>query len=157
MIDSLLTALEPRLTEALAGLLVILFGVVASMVRRAFEGVPGLIRQHLGAQAEKIWREALHRALASGVLSTDGISDEAARLDAILNYAHRSSPDAIAALGASPDVMRQLAKAKLREIGPHSLSVVPADPDQGSLFDAPIATTLPAYDAPLSPGSGAKA
>ena len=159
MFDSILTALEPRLTEALAGLLVLLFGVVASMVKRAFAGVPDLIRRHLGAQAEKIWREALHRALTSGVLSTDGITDETARLDAILNYAHRSSPDASAALGASPDVLRQLAKAKLREVG-----ATPVRPgilfnvDKGPLFDATgaITTALSAYEPPMSPGGGAK-
>ena len=117
MFDTILTALEPRLTEALAGLLVLLFGVVASMVKRAFASVPDLLRQHLGAQAEKIWREALHRALTSGVLATAGVSDEGARIDGILDYAWRSSPDALAALAAGkPDVLRDLARAKIREV-----------------------------------------
>ena len=122
MFDSLLTALEPRLTEALAGLLVLLFGVVASMVKRAFAGVPDLIRQHLGAQAEKIWRDALHRALTSGVLHTANIVDEDERVDGILDYAFRSSPHSIARLGPSPDVLRDLAKAKIREVGGGSAS-----------------------------------
>jgi hypothetical protein len=117
MFDSLLTALEPRLTEALAGLLVLLFGIMASMVKRAFAGVPDLIRQHLGVQAEKIWREAMHRALTSGVLATEGIAEEDARIEGILDYAFRSSPESIARLGPSPDVLRDLARAKLREVG----------------------------------------
>ena len=66
-LDDLLTTLEPRITELVALAMIGLAGLITRWVARAFAGLPDLIRKYFGLQAERIWREALHQTLKSGV------------------------------------------------------------------------------------------
>lgn len=117
MIDHLLTALAPHLTEILTAILIGIFGLIAAAVRRMIDGIGPRIGQLLGLQAERIWREALHSALESGaermLLST---LDTDARVEAVVDYARRSVPEAIANLSPGPGVLADLARAKLAAI-----------------------------------------
>lgn len=117
MFDTLLKALEPHLTEILSGILIWLFGLLVLAVRQLSRKATEMIGRHLGLEAERIWRETLHRALQSGVLATEGESDEPLRIEKVIGYALRSSPDAIAGLNPREDVLRDLARAKIREVG----------------------------------------
>lgn len=117
MFDQILTAIEPHLTEVLTGIMVWLLGLFVVAVRKLGRILTDAIGEYLGLEAQRIWRETLHRALQSGVLATAGIDDEEERIDGVLDYAWRSSPEAIRSLGPTSDVLRDLAKAKIREVG----------------------------------------
>jgi len=117
MIDTLLKALEPHLTEILSGILIWLFGLFVIAVRQLSRKATDMIGRHLGLEAERIWRETLHRALQSGVLATEGVTDDQVRVEKVIHYAMRSSPDAIEGLKPPEDVLRDLARAKIREVG----------------------------------------
>jgi hypothetical protein len=118
MLDQLLTAIEPHLTEILTGIMVWLLSLFVLAVRRVGRALTEAIGEHFGLQAQRIWQDTLHRALRSGVLATDGnVADEEERIDEIIDYAWRSSPEHISALGPTEDVLRALAKAKIREVG----------------------------------------
>jgi hypothetical protein len=117
MFDQLLTAIAPHLTEILTGIMVWLLSLFVLAVRRIGRAVTEAIGEHLGLQAQRIWQDTLHRALKSGVLATDGMEDEEERIDEIVHYALRSSPEHIGALAPKDDVLRALAKAKIREVG----------------------------------------
>lgn len=116
MFDTLLTAIEPHLTEILTGILIWLFGLFVMAIRSLGRLVTEMIGHHLGLQAQRIWRETLHRALQSGVLATSHVADQEERIDDILRYAWRSSPDALRSLAPDGQVLRDLARAKLREV-----------------------------------------
>jgi hypothetical protein len=116
MIDTLLMALEPHLIEILSGILIWLFGLFVVAVRQLSRKATEMIGRHLGLEAERIWRETLHRALQSGVLATEGVADEQLRIEQVIRYALRSSPDAIRELDPPDDLLRDLARAKIREV-----------------------------------------
>lgn len=116
MFDTLLKALEPHLTEILSGILIWLFGLFVIAVRQLSRKATDMIGRHLGLEAERIWQGTLHRALQSGVLSTDEVADEQLRIEKIIRYALRSSPDAIRELDPPDDLLRDLARAKIREV-----------------------------------------
>lgn len=90
-----------------------LIGVVlAALLARA----ANTAQARWGIEIEARHREALHSALMSGITSalSKGLTGQAA-VDAALSYTLRSVPDAMAALDPSPDVLANLATAKLRE------------------------------------------
>lgn len=104
MFDTILTALGPHLAELLGFALLALFGLIAQALRRT-----------LGLQAEAIWRDALHSALESGAMRAD-TALTAQAVEQAVDYARRSVPDAIRNLGATDDVLRDLAGAKVRKV-----------------------------------------
>lgn len=73
-------------------------------------------KRRWGIDIEARHREALHSALMSGVRAAldRGLSGRAA-IDAALDHAGQSVPDAISALNPTVDVLASIAKAKLRE------------------------------------------
>lgn len=90
-----------------------LIGVVlAALLARA----ANTARTRWGIEIEARHREALHSALMSGITSalSKGLTGQAA-ITAALSYTLRSVPDAMAALDPSPDVLSNLAEAKLRQ------------------------------------------
>ena len=103
MFDTLLAALQPYLAETLALIFTGLLGIITAAVRK-----------YLGLQAEAILRDALHRALTTGVTQATSSAPDTIAEQAV-EYARRSVPDAIKRLGASPDVLIDLARAKIRE------------------------------------------
>lgn len=101
-------AMLPALLQ-LAGL--VLAGVIAQAALQ--------LKARWGIDIEKAHQDSLHRALMSGInaaLMRNFTGTSAA--EAAVAYAKRSVPDAIKALKPSPDVLRSLAEAKLREISP---------------------------------------
>lgn len=86
-------------------------------------------REKTKLELEAYHREALHSALRTGAqivlarVSGDTAAAGAARaalLREIVDYAHRSVPDAIEALGAQFDILLDLAEAKLQSEGAKS-------------------------------------
>lgn len=102
----ILMALAPFITEALVALFVLIGARVGQTVRK-----------YLGVQAEKIMRDALHQAIETGL--------KQGRLDAGLQqiatekaveYARRSVPDAIAGLGATQNILLNIAQSKFEDL-----------------------------------------
>lgn len=73
-------------------------------------------KKRWGIEIEAKHREALHSALMSGVRAAldRGLSGRAA-VDAAVDHAAQSVPDAMAALNPTVEVLASIAKAKLRE------------------------------------------
>ncbi|MBT0778074.1 hypothetical protein KF941_01245 [Paracoccus sp. pheM1] len=70
-----------------------------------------------GIEVEAKHREALHWALFTGAqLALERRLTGKAALDLILAYARRSVPDAIINLQPTPEVLTDLAKAKLEQV-----------------------------------------
>ncbi|WP_313352921.1 hypothetical protein [Paracoccus sp. (in: a-proteobacteria)] len=74
-------------------------------------------RQKWGIEIDARYREALHSALMTGALLAlkHELTGQAA-IDLILRYIRQSVPDAIIGLDARPDVLTDLAKAKLEQV-----------------------------------------
>lgn len=103
-IQTILTALAPMLTDLLATGLAALLAMVLLAVRK-----------YAGLKGEAILREALGQAIETGALLAHASSatvDEA--IAASVEYAKRSSPDAIRKLNASDDVLSDKARAAVR-------------------------------------------
>jgi len=94
-----------------------LLQVIASVLGLLLIWVTGTLKTRWGIEIEARHREALHSAIMSGILSalTKGLSGTDAVTDA-LAYARKSVPDAINALSPSPDVLDDLAQAKLLKV-----------------------------------------
>ena len=106
MLEEIFEALLPLVLEAVSVLLALLLGWLAVQLRRRY-----------GIQIEAAHRDALHTALMSGVSRAIELGlDRRAIADEALAYAKRSVPDAIAALRAEDDLLRDLAVAKLGEL-----------------------------------------
>ncbi|MGR3593118.1 MAG: hypothetical protein ACU0B9_07385 [Limimaricola soesokkakensis] len=106
MIADILEALTPLLIDLFALLLTIVIGWLGVQANR-----------YLGVQVEARHREALHKALMSGVMRAAELGwDRDAIADEALAYARQSVPDAIRALDAPDSVLRQLAEAKIRQL-----------------------------------------
>ena len=103
MFDSLIAPFAPFIAEGLATLLTLIFGWVAVAVRRYF-----------GLQAEAIMRDALHRAIETGLKQAPllKMSEEDA-VNVAVDYARRSVPDAIIGLRATQTVLKQIAMSKV--------------------------------------------
>lgn len=93
-----------------------LLQVIGSVLGLLLIWVTGTMKTRWGIEIEARHREALHSAIMSGIRAalTKGLGGTDAVKDA-LAYAEQSVPDAIAALSPSPDVLADLAQAKLRE------------------------------------------
>lgn len=100
IIDAVLGALAPMLTEIIATGLSLLFGALLMAVRR-----------YAGLKAEALLRDALNQAIATGVArAVPGGGNGSIEAQAI-EYAKRSSPGAIKALRATDDVLFDKARA----------------------------------------------
>lgn len=101
----IITSITPGLVEILG---VLLTGVIAWAAAKA--------REKWGIDVEAKHREALHSALLTGarLALADRLTGKAA-LELVLNYVNQSVPDAIVGLNPGPDVIVDLAKAKLEQ------------------------------------------
>lgn len=104
--QSIITAASPHILELLGVLLTGVIGWAAAAARKKW-----------GIDIEARYREALHSALLTGAqlaLKHELTGKEAVNL--ILRYVVSSVPDAIKGLGASHEIMTDLAKAKLEQV-----------------------------------------
>lgn len=105
-IAPLLSLLAPFITEALVALLVLIGARVGQVVRK-----------YLGVQAEKIMRDALHQAIETGLKQgrlDAGLKHVAA--EKAIEYARTSVPEAIAGLGATQNVLLNIAQSKFEDL-----------------------------------------
>lgn len=104
-LGDMMTAITPGLIEIIG---VLLTGIVAWVAAKA--------REKWGIDIEARHREALHWALFSGaqLAMANELTGKAA-LELVLHYVNQSVPDAIASLNPAPDVIVDLAKAKLEQ------------------------------------------
>ncbi len=104
--QSIITAASPHILELLGVLLTGIIGWAAAVARRKW-----------GIDIEARYRDALHSALLTGAqLALKHELTGKAAVDLILRYVVSSVPDAIKGLGASHEVMTDLAKAKLEQV-----------------------------------------
>ncbi len=104
--QSIITAASPHILELLGVLLTGIIGWAAAAVRKKW-----------GIEIEARHREAMHSALLTGAqLALKHELTGKAAVDLILRYVVSSVPDAIKGLGASHEVMTDLAKAKLEQV-----------------------------------------
>lgn len=105
-LDTFITAATPGLLEILGLVLTGIIGWAAAAARKKW-----------GIEIEAKHREALHWALFTGAqLALKHELTGKAAIDLVLRYIKQSVPDAIGNLGASPEVLTDLAKAKLEEV-----------------------------------------
>ncbi|WP_323009510.1 hypothetical protein [Paracoccus sp. (in: a-proteobacteria)] len=119
--QSIISAAMPHLLELLGLALTGIIGWAASKAR-----------QKWGIEIEARYREALHSALMTGALLAlkHELTGQAA-IDLILRYIRQSVPDAIIGLDARPDVLTELAKAKLEQVAAEKVKgAVGVDPDR---------------------------
>jgi len=103
--QSIIHAAAPHVLELLGLAITGIIGWAAAAVRRKW-----------GIEIEARHREALQSALLNAArLALRRELTGAAAINLILEYAGRSVPDAISALRPGPEVMIDLAKAKLEE------------------------------------------
>ncbi len=104
------------LTAVSADLLPVILQLIGVVLAALIARAANTARARWGIEIEARHREALHSALMSGITSalSKGLAPRAA-VDAAVSYTFRSVPDAIAALDPSPDVLSNLAEAKLRQ------------------------------------------
>lgn len=104
--QSIITAASPHILELLGVLLTGIIGWAAAAVRKKW-----------GIEIEARYREALHSALMTGAqLAMKHELTGKAAIDLVLRYIKQSVPDAIGNLKPSPDVLTDLAKAKLEQV-----------------------------------------
>lgn len=104
--NSILTAASPHIIDLLGLVLTGIIGWAAAAARKKW-----------GVDIEARHREALQSALLTGAqLALKHELTGKAAVDLILRYVVSSVPDAIKGLGASHDVMTDLAKAKLEQV-----------------------------------------
>jgi hypothetical protein len=109
LINEMMKALEPVINDVLAPLLVALLGTLGAMLLTS-------VRRYFGLKAEQLMREALNRALETGVKQST-TSIEAKIQEQAVAYAKRSVPDAIKGLQARDSVMMDKAKAIIKGQG----------------------------------------
>ena len=103
--QSIITAASPHILELLGVLLTGIIGWAAAAARRKW-----------GIEIEARYREALHSALMTGAqLAMKHELTGKAAIDLVLRYIKQSVPDAIGNLKPSPDVLTDLARAKLEQ------------------------------------------
>lgn len=104
--QSIITAASPHILELLGVLLTGIIGWAAAAVRKKW-----------GIEIEARYREALHSALLTGAqLAMKHELTGKAAIDVVLGYIKQSVPDAIGSLKPSPNVLTDLAKAKLEQV-----------------------------------------
>lgn len=104
-LDPILTALAPVLSDLLAVVLSILLGALFLAVRRFF-----------GLRAEALLRDALNQALATGVKQAPPTMSAGEVASAAVEYAKRSSPEAIRKLKAPESVLLDKARSIARDV-----------------------------------------
>lgn len=103
--QSIIAAATPGIIEILGVLLTAIIGWAATKAR-----------QKWSIDIEARHREALQSALLTGAtLALRHELSGRAAVDLVLRYIAQSVPDAIGGLGASPEVLADLAKAKLEQ------------------------------------------
>lgn len=95
---AMIEALSPAMTEILATGLSLALGAVLMAARR-----------YAGLKAEALMRDALTQAIKTGIAQADPAKGSAATQ--AVQYAKRSSPGAIKALGATDDILFDKARA----------------------------------------------
>lgn len=104
--QSIITAASPYILELLGVLLTGIIGWAAAAVRKKW-----------GIEIEARHREAMHSALLTGAqLAMKNELTGKAAIDLVLRYIKQSVPDAIGSLKPSPDVLTDLAKAKIEQV-----------------------------------------
>lgn len=104
--QSIITAASPHILELLGVLLTGIIGWAAAAARRKW-----------GIEIEARYREALHSALMTGAqLAMKHELTGKAAINLVLRYIKQSVPDAIGNLKPSPDVLTDLAKAKIEQV-----------------------------------------
>ena len=104
--QSIITAASPHILELLGVLLTGIIGWAAAAVRKKW-----------GIEIEARHREAMHSALMTGAqLAMKHELTGKAAIDLVLRYIQQSVPDAIGSLKPSPDVLTDLAKAKIEQV-----------------------------------------
>lgn len=104
--QSIITAASPHILELLGVLLTGIIGWAAAAVRKKW-----------GIEIEARHREAMHSALLTGAqLAMKNELTGKAAIDLVLRYIKQSVPDAIGSLKPSPDVLTDLAKAKIEQV-----------------------------------------
>lgn len=105
-LKTLAVALAPHILELLAGALSALIGWAAMAAKRKW-----------GLDIESRHREALHSALMTGArMALDRAISPQGAADLAVGYAEASVPDAIKALRPTPEVLINLARAKVAEV-----------------------------------------
>lgn len=105
-LDTFIASATPGVIELIGLALTGIIGWVAAAARRKW-----------GIEIEARHREALHWALFTGAqLALKHELTGKAALDLILGYARQSVPDALGSLKPSPEVLTDLAKAKLEQV-----------------------------------------
>lgn len=104
-LDLILTAVQPVVTEILATAMA---GVLAYALLA--------VRKYAGLKAEAIMRDALNQAISTGVNQAKPGSGLGSIPAQAVEYAKRSTPDAIKALGASDEVLFDKARAALNKV-----------------------------------------
>ncbi|WP_017999946.1 hypothetical protein [Paracoccus sp. N5] len=119
--QTIINAAMPHVLELLGLVLTGIIGWAAAAARRKW-----------GIEIEAKHREALQSALLNGArLALRHELDGKAAIDLILSYIRQSVPDAIGNLGASHEVLTDLAKAKLEQVAAEKVKDV-----TGSAVDA---------------------
>lgn len=117
MLPDILTALYYDLLPTLLQAISVILGIVLMRVA-------GVAKARWGIEIEARHREALHSALVTGI--SMALRRQMSPTDAVgaaIQYARRSVPDAFEALAPAPDVLADLATAKLREAVPYVTGV----------------------------------
>ena len=105
-IDTFIAAASPGIIDLIGLALTGIIGWAAAAARRKW-----------GIEIEARYREALHSALLTGAqLAMKNELTGQAAIDLVLRYIKQSVPDAIGSLKPSPDVLTDLAKAKLEQV-----------------------------------------
>lgn len=106
MLDQILAALLPHLLEIAALALTALIGWAAQRFN-AWTGI----------QIEARHRDALHLAIMTGIRrALDAGQSHDVAIDAAVEYAKKSVPDAIRALKPARDILGAIARSKLGEV-----------------------------------------
>ena len=104
--QSIITAASPHILDLIGLALTGIIGWAAAAARRKW-----------GIEIEARYREALHSALLTGAqLAMKNELTGKAAIDLVLRYIKQSVPDAIGSLKPSPDVLTDLAKAKIEQV-----------------------------------------
>lgn len=112
ILTAVLTAIMPQLLELIA----VVASILATVAIRQ-------LSKWLGLRIEGQHREALHRAITTGIVSALSAGfDKRAAISAAVQYARSSVPDAVKALKPTEAVLLDIANAKLTEVGGQTLS-----------------------------------
>jgi len=108
MTDALIAALAPHMME-----------LIGAVVALALTAAAARFRAWTGIEIEARHRDALHRAIMSGLQAAlakrQGVAD-AGLIEEAIAHAHTSVPDALRALRPDAGTLRRIVAARLAEI-----------------------------------------